>query len=170
MPSNPYENVQNVMKKAMEIGKIDMKYFDIIKSPQCELKVSLPIEMDNGTIEVFEGYRVQHSNILGPYKGGIRYHHDVNLDEVRALSVWMSLKCAIAGIPYGGAKGGVKVDPKKLSKRELERLTRRYTYAISPIHHVHGHEQIVQPPNRQDYGVLRVFSLPKGHGGSSHPA
>lgn len=89
--------------------------------------------MDDGSVHVFEGYRVQHSNIRGPFKGGIRYHQDITLNEVRALATWMSLKCAIANIPYGGAKGGIKVDPHKLSKRELRALTRRYTFAIAPI-------------------------------------
>lgn len=130
---NPYENVVSVMAEAMEKGNIDKTMFEIIKNPQRETKVYLPIEMDDGTVKVFEGYRVQHSNIRGPFKGGIRYHQDCNLDEVKALATWMSLKCAVANIPYGGAKGGIKVDPHTLSKRELCRLTRRYTFAIAPI-------------------------------------
>ena len=93
----------------------------------------LPVEMDDGTIKVFEGYRVQHSNIRGPFKGGIRYHQDTDLDEVKALATWMTLKCAVADIPYGGAKGGIKVNPHTLSTRELRALTRRYTFAIAPI-------------------------------------
>lgn len=130
---DPYENVVSVMEKAMEVGQIDPRMFELLKNPQREVKVYLPLEMDDGTVKVFEGYRVQHSNILGPFKGGIRYHEDVNLNEVKALSAWMSLKCAVANIPYGGAKGGIKVDPKILSKRELCNLTRRYTFAIAPI-------------------------------------
>ena len=130
---DPYENVVDVMEKAVEIGHINKSMFEIIKNPQRETKVYLPIEMDDGHVEVFEGYRVQHSNIRGPFKGGIRFHPDCNLNEVKALSVWMSLKCAVANIPYGGAKGGIKVDPSKLSKGELRRLTRRYTFAIAPI-------------------------------------
>lgn len=130
---NPYENVVSVMTEAMEKGNIDKNMFEIIKNPQRETKVYLPIEMDDGTVKVFEGYRVQHSNIRGPFKGGIRYHQDCTLDEVKALATWMSLKCAVANIPYGGAKGGIKVDPHTLSKRELCRLTRRYTFAIAPI-------------------------------------
>lgn len=89
--------------------------------------------MDNGSIKVFEGYRVQHSNIRGPFKGGIRFHQDTDLNEVKALATWMSLKCAVVNIPYGGAKGGITVDPSKLSKNELMRLTRRYTFAIESI-------------------------------------
>ena len=130
---NPYENVVSVMTEAMERGNIDKTMFEIIKNPQRETKVYLPVEMDDGSIKVFEGYRVQHSNIRGPFKGGIRYHQDCTLDEVKALATWMSLKCAVANIPYGGAKGGIKVDPHTLSKRELRRLTRRYTFAIAPI-------------------------------------
>ena len=130
---DPYENVIDVMEQAMEIGHINKDMFEIIKNPQRETKVYLPVEMDDGTIKVFEGYRIQHSNIRGPFKGGIRYHQDCTLNEVKALATWMSLKCAVANIPYGGAKGGIKVDPKTLSKRELCRLTRRYTFAIAPI-------------------------------------
>lgn len=130
---DPYENVVQVMEKAMDIGHINKTMFEIIKNPQRETKVYLPIEMDDGSVQVFEGWRVQHSNIRGPFKGGIRYHQDCNLNEVKALATWMSLKCAVANIPYGGAKGGIKVDPKTLSKRELCRLTRRYTFAIAPI-------------------------------------
>ncbi|MFT3984801.1 MAG: Glu/Leu/Phe/Val dehydrogenase [Lachnospiraceae bacterium] len=130
---DPYENVVSVMAKAMDAGSIDKKMFEIIKNPQREVKVYLPIEMDDGVVRVFEGYRIQHSNIRGPFKGGIRYHQDCTLNEIKALSIWMSLKCAIANIPYGGAKGGIKVDPSTLSERELCRLTRRYTFAIAPI-------------------------------------
>lgn len=130
---DPYDNVVSVMEKAMEVGNIDRRMFDLLKNPQREVKVYLPLEMDDGTVKVYEGYRVQHSNIRGPFKGGIRYHEDVTLNEVKALSAWMSLKCAVANIPYGGAKGGIKVDPKTLSRRELCNLTRRYTFAIAPI-------------------------------------
>lgn len=130
---DPYENVVATMEEAMEVGHIDKTMFEIIKNPQRETKVYLPLEMDDGTVKVFEGYRVQHSNIRGPFKGGIRFHQDCNLSEVKALATWMSLKCAVANIPYGGAKGGVKVDPKTLSKRELCKLTRRYTFAIAPL-------------------------------------
>lgn len=130
---DPYDNVVSVMEEAMKIGKIDDSMFEIIKNPQRETKVYLPVEMDDGTIKIFEGYRVQHSNIRGPFKGGIRFHQDCTLNEVKALATWMSLKCAVANIPYGGAKGGVKVDPSTLSERELCRLTRRYTFAIAPI-------------------------------------
>lgn len=130
---DPYENVVSVMEQAVEVGHINKTMFEILKNPQRETKVYLPVEMDDGSVKVFEGYRIQHSNIRGPFKGGIRFHQDCTLNEVKALSVWMSLKCAVANIPYGGAKGGIKVDPSTLSKRELRSLTRRYTFAIAPI-------------------------------------
>jgi len=130
---NPYENVLKVMDEAVECGKLSKDMYEMIRNPQRELKVYLPIRMDDGTIRVFEGYRVQHSNIRGPFKGGIRFHQDTDLNEVKALATWMSLKCAVANIPYGGAKGGITVDPGTLSKDELMRLTRRYTFAIESI-------------------------------------
>lgn len=130
---DPFENVRTVMDEAAELGCIDKRLFEILKNPQREVKVYLPVEMDDGTVKVFEGWRVQHSNVLGPFKGGIRYHQSVCLSEVKALATWMTLKCAVVNLPYGGAKGGIKVDPSKLSQRELCRLTRRYTYAIEPI-------------------------------------
>ena len=130
---DPFENVRTVMDEAAELGCIDKRLFEILKNPQREVKVYLPVEMDDGTVKVFEGWRVQNSNVLGPFKGGIRYHQSVCLNEVKALATWMTLKCAVVNLPYGGAKGGIKVDPSKLSQRELCRLTRRYTYAIEPI-------------------------------------
>jgi glutamate dehydrogenase/leucine dehydrogenase len=105
----------------------------IIRSPQKQVIVSLPVVMDNGKIQVFEGIRVIHSTALGPSKGGIRYAMDVDLDEVKALAAWMTFKCAIANLPYGGAKGGIKCDPKNLSVTELERLTKAYTNAMADV-------------------------------------
>ena len=98
--------------------------------PAREMIVSIPVRMDNGEMKVFEGYRVQHNSARGPYKGGIRFHQNADLDEVKALAAWMSFKCAIVNIPYGGAKGGIKVNPSKLSRDELIRLTRRYTTCL----------------------------------------
>jgi glutamate dehydrogenase (NAD(P)+) len=106
---------------------------EILRHPQKEVKVSLPIVMDSGKVQVFEGFRTIHSTAIGPSKGGIRYAMDVNDDEVRALSAWMTFKCAIANLPYGGAKGGIKCDPRKLSVGELERLTKAYTTALVDI-------------------------------------
>lgn len=130
---NPYDNMLAVLESAAK--KLNLKESDYValKYPERQLQVSLPIVMDDGTVQVFEGYRVQHSGIRGPYKGGIRYHQDADMDEVKALAAWMSFKCAVANIPYGGGKGGVKVNPSTLSVGELERLTRTYAAAISPI-------------------------------------
>jgi glutamate dehydrogenase/leucine dehydrogenase len=105
----------------------------ILKTPKRQLIVSIPVRMDDGRIKVFEGYRVQHNLSRGPAKGGIRYHPDVTLDEVKALASWMTWKCATVNIPYGGGKCGVRVDPKQLSIGELERRTRRYATEIGPI-------------------------------------
>src|SRR5437870_6030710 len=99
---------------------------EVLRMPQRELAVRCPVELDNGRLEVFRGYRVQHNLARGPAKGGVRFHPAVDLDEVRALAMWMTWKCALARIPYGGAKGGVQVDPGQLSSVELQRLTRRY--------------------------------------------
>ncbi|HEX8517365.1 MAG TPA: Glu/Leu/Phe/Val dehydrogenase [Bacteroidia bacterium] len=106
---------------------------NILRNPQKQVKVSLPIMMDSGKVEVFEGFRTIHSTILGPSKGGIRYAMDVNDDEVKALSAWMTFKCAVANLPYGGAKGGIKCDPRKMSVGELERLTKAYTIAMADV-------------------------------------
>ena len=130
---NPYEQVLEVMDKAAGMLGLERKDYEALRYPERELKVSIPVEMDDGTVKIFEGYRIQHSSSRGPCKGGIRYHQDVNLDEVKALAAWMTLKCAVVNIPYGGAKGAVKVDPRELSKGELKRLTRRYTAMILPL-------------------------------------
>lgn len=105
----------------------------ILRNPEKQVRVSIPVVMDNGKVEVFDGYRTVHSTVLGPSKGGIRYAMDVNSDEVNALAAWMSFKCAVANLPYGGAKGGIKCDPKKMSAGELERLTKAYTVAMSTV-------------------------------------
>ena len=130
---NPYENMLEVMEQAAEMLGIEKKDYVCIMYPERELKVSVPVEMDDGSVQVFEGYRVQHSSSRGPCKGGIRYHQDVDIDEVKALAAWMSFKCAVVNIPYGGGKGAVKVNPQQLTKRELKRLTRRYTAMILPL-------------------------------------
>jgi glutamate dehydrogenase (NAD(P)+) len=106
---------------------------EVLRRPRRALSLSLPVKMDDGSIRVFEGFRVQHNSARGPCKGGIRYHPNVTFDEVRALATWMTWKCAIVNIPFGGAKGGIVCDPRKLSHNELERLTRRYAYEISPL-------------------------------------
>jgi glutamate dehydrogenase (NAD(P)+) len=130
---DPFEIAVAQFNKAVQYLEIDEGTAEILRHPQRELTVHFPVEMDDGRLEVYTGYRVHHSSILGPTKGGIRYHPSVNLNEVRALAMWMTWKCAVAGLPYGGAKGGVIVDPKYLSMRELERLTRRYATEISVL-------------------------------------
>src|SRR5438876_8085869 len=130
---NPFEIAQAQFNTAAEHLKLEAWLRDVLRRPKRQLIVSIPTKMDNGTIRVFEGYRVQHSLARGPAKGGIRYHPNVTLDEVKALASWMTWKCATVNIPYGGGKGGVVCDPKSLSKNELERLTRRYAFEIAPI-------------------------------------
>lgn len=119
-------------KVAPYLGELSER-LDMLRRPKRSLIVDVPVIMDDGTVQHFEGYRVQHNLTRGPGKGGVRFHPDVNLDEVMALSAWMTIKCAALNLPFGGAKGGVRVDPSQLSKRELERLTRRYTAEINLI-------------------------------------
>ena len=126
-----YETAVRQLQAAADKLGIDEGVYQILRRPKRELTVNFPVEMDSGEVQVFTGYRVQHNLASGPGKGGIRYHPDVTLDEVRALAMWMTWKCAVAGIPYGGAKGGVTCQPKVMSNRELERLTRRYATEIS---------------------------------------
>lgn len=124
---NPFESMMSRFDEAARIIGLDEGSYNVLKSPQKSVIVSIPVTMDDGSVQVFEGFRVVHNANLGPSKGGIRYSMDVNLDEVKALAAWMTWKCAVVGIPYGGGKGGIKCDPRKLSKGELERLTRAYT-------------------------------------------
>lgn len=124
---NPFESMMSRFDEAARIIGLDEGSYNVLKSPQKSVIVSIPVTMDNGLVKVFEGFRVVHNANLGPSKGGIRYSMDVNLDEVKALAAWMTWKCAVVGIPYGGGKGGIKCDPRSLSKGELERLTRSYT-------------------------------------------
>lgn len=119
------------LDKAFEYADIDAEAVKKLKYPKAIVEVSLPVRMDDGSLEIFTGYRVHHNDARGPTKGGIRFHPDVSLDEVKALAFWMTMKCAVVGIPYGGAKGGVIVDPKKLSRLELERLSRCYIDQIA---------------------------------------
>lgn len=125
-----YENVIAQFDKAADLMQLDPEIRKILAKTTNEVVVNFPVVMDDGHVKMFTGYRVQHSNVLGPYKGGLRFHPSVDIDEVRALASWMTWKTAIAGIPYGGAKGGIQVDPANLSLTELERLTRRFTYAL----------------------------------------
>ena len=124
---SPFESMMERFRFAAELLELDEGMFQYLASPVKQVIVSIPVVMDSGDIRVFEGYRVIHDNVLGPSKGGIRYAPDVTVDEVKALAAWMTWKCAIVNVPFGGAKGGVRCNPKELSKGELERLTRRYT-------------------------------------------
>ncbi|MGI8735580.1 MAG: Glu/Leu/Phe/Val family dehydrogenase [Pyrinomonadaceae bacterium] len=130
---NPFEIAKQQFNRAADYLNLDVSMRRVLESPKRQLIVSIPVKMDGGDVQVFEGYRVQHNIARGPAKGGIRYHPQVTLDEVKALASWMTWKCATVGIPYGGGKGGVICDPKRMSKNELERLTRRYAFEIAPI-------------------------------------
>ena len=165
---NPYDNVIATIRKAAGILGLEENDYVMSMYPERELKVSFPVRMDNGSVRVFEGYRVQHSSARGPCKGGLRFHKDTDENEVKALAAWMTFKCAVIGIPYGGAKGGVKVDPFTLSHAELERLTRRFTAMIAPII---GPERDIPAPDVNTnaeimgwvvdtYSTLRGYSSP----------
>lgn len=133
MSYNPYQNLLNIVDRAAGILGYAPKDYEMLKHPERELKVAVPVEMDDGSLRIFEGYRIQHSTVRGPAKGGLRFHPRVDQDEVKALAGWMTFKCAVANIPYGGGKGGIVVDPATLSHKELERLTRRFTAMIAPM-------------------------------------
>ncbi|MDP3661682.1 MAG: Glu/Leu/Phe/Val dehydrogenase [bacterium] len=144
MHANPFENALKQLARAARLyrngifGQGKVKKFSTellarLAQPEREINVAIPVRMDDGSVRIFDGYRVQHSNLRGPYKGGIRFHHDTDINEVRALAFWMTLKTAVAGIPFGGGKGGVTVDPKKLSRGELERLSRAFVRALAPV-------------------------------------
>lgn len=130
---NPFEIVQGQIKTAVDKLGLEPAVYDFLKQPKRLLEVSIPVNMDDGTVRVFTGWRSQHNDALGPTKGGLRFHPDVYPDEVRALSMWMTFKCAVLGLPYGGGKGGIAVNPRELSVGELERLSRGYIAAISQI-------------------------------------
>ncbi len=130
---NPWLRVASLIEQAGHILELDDGLIQRIVTPERILEVSIPVRRDSGKVEVFTGWRIQHDSSRGPGKGGIRFHQSVNVDEIAALSADMSIKCAVVNIPYGGAKGGVRVDPDTLSRDELERLTRRYAFAISPM-------------------------------------
>jgi len=130
---NPWHNAQRQLDDAAEILGLPQGLHAVLREVRREFTVRFPVKMDDGSVRIFEGYRVQHNTTRGPAKGGIRYHPDVSLDEIKALAMWMTWKCAVVNIPYGGAKGGVIVDPAQLSHRELERLTRRFASEISVL-------------------------------------
>ena len=123
---NPLENVQMILKKSCELLNLDDSLYDLLKEPERTIEINIPVKMDNGKVRIFKGFRSQHCDVMGPYKGGIRFHPSVNVDEVKALSIWMSLKCSATHLPFGGGKGGIIVDVNELSENELERLSRGY--------------------------------------------
>lgn len=130
---NPFESMMSRFRIAAKHLGLSEEVYNVLKSPDKQVIVSLPVTMDDGTIQVFEGYRVIHNNVLGPSKGGIRYDVNVNLDEVKALAAWMTWKCAVVDIPFGGAKGGICCNPREMSTGEIERLTRAYTTAMNDV-------------------------------------
>ena len=130
---NPFEIARKQVKTACDRLNADPAVYEILKNPRRVLEVSFPVKLDDGTVKTFTGYRSQHNNAVGPYKGGVRFHPNVNFDEVKALSIWMTIKCCVAGIPYGGGKGGITLDPRDYSEAELERISRAYAEAISPL-------------------------------------
>src|ERR671920_695021 len=162
---NPFEVALKQLDGAAKLIKLDKGLHEVLANPKRVLTVSLPIKMDKGEIHVFTGFRAQHSGARGPYKGGIRYHPQATIDEVKALSMWMTWKCAIADIPYGGGKGGIICNPKQMSIVELERLTRRYAYAIADI--IGPHTDVPAPDvytgGKEMAWIMDTYSALKGN-------
>ena len=162
---NPFEIAREQLRRVAATFEIDQNLVNVLGTCKKAVEVSVPVGMDNGTTSVFLGYRVTHNSARGPSKGGIRYHPDVTLDEVKALAMWMTWKCALMGIPFGGAKGGIVVDPKQLSRGELERMTRRYTTEI--INEIGPEKDIPAPDVGTDGAVMAwifdTYSMNKGH-------
>ncbi|MEK7459913.1 MAG: Glu/Leu/Phe/Val dehydrogenase, partial [Patescibacteria group bacterium] len=130
---NPYQNAMAQLDKVALLKDFSSEFITRLREPDRDIRISIPVKMDDGSIKIFEGYRVEYNNTLGPYKGGIRYHQDTEINEVKALAFWMALKCAVVNIPMGGGKGGITVDPKVLSVGELERLSRGWVQKLSDI-------------------------------------
>lgn len=166
MKIDPWKNALKQLDDAAKILKLDPGIRDMLGTPKKVLTVALPVKMDNGKIKVFTGYRSQHNDFRGPHKGGIRYHPDVTIEEVKALSMWMTWKCAIVDVPFGGGKGGIICDPKRMSAGEKERMTRRYAYAISEII---GPGKDIPAPDVYTTGkemaqIMDVYSVMHGQG------
>lgn len=153
---NPFENAQRQVKEACDKLGADPAVYELLKEPLRCIEVSIPVKMDNGTVKVFKGFRSQHNDAVGPTKGGIRFHPNVSIEEVKALSIWMTFKCSVVGIPYGGGKGGIIVDPKLLSKGELERLSRGY---IDGIHKLIGEKVDVPAPDVNTNGQIMSWMV-----------
>ncbi len=180
-----YESVIAQYNKAADAIKLNPSIRKILARTENEIVVNFPVRMNNGEVEMFTGYRVQHNDALGPFKGGLRYHPEVDLDEVRALAAWMTWKCALAGIPFGGAKGGIQIDPARYAGAELERITRRFAYALGdnigpeydiPAPDVNTNAQIMAwildtylstvPPHERQRNIHVVTGKPIEAGGS----
>ncbi len=164
-PINSWHVAQRQFDRAAERLELDPGMRLVLREPQREFKCHFPVKMDDGSVRVFTGYRVHHNIVRGPAKGGIRFHQDVNLDEIKALAMWMSWKCAVVGIPFGGGKGGVAVDPKQLSRRELEGMTRRFTTELAVLI---GPERDIPAPdvntNAQVMAwMMDTYSMHAGH-------
>jgi glutamate dehydrogenase (NAD(P)+) len=162
---NPWLHVTSLIEQAGRLLKLDEGLVKRIVTPERILEVAIPVRMDSGKVEMFHGWRIQHDTSRGPGKGGIRFHPSVNVDEIAALSADMSIKCAVVNIPYGGAKGGIKVDPSSLSRPELERLTRRYAFSIAPM--IGPDRDIPAPDINTDTQVMSwimdTVSMLRGH-------
>jgi glutamate dehydrogenase (NAD(P)+) len=162
---NPFELAREQLRRVGTTFEIDSNLISVLGECKKAIEVSIPVSMDDGSTSVFKGYRVTHNIARGPSKGGIRYHPDVTVDEVKALAMWMTWKCALMGIPFGGAKGGVVCDPKKMSRGELERMTRRYTSEI--INEIGPEKDIPAPDVGTDGSVMAwifdTYSMNKGH-------
>lgn len=130
---NPFENALQQLARATDVQSFPADFMNQLQTPEREVRFSIPVRMDDGSLRVYEGYRVEYNSARGPYKGGIRYHHDTDINEVKALAFWMALKCAVANIPMGGGKGGITVDPSMLSKKELEALSRGWVQKMAPL-------------------------------------
>ena len=153
---SPLASAQEQVKSACDALSLENSVYELLKEPQRVIEISIPVKMDNGEVMVFKGYRSLHNNAVGPGKGGVRFHPDVDLEEVKALSIWMTFKCGITGIPYGGAKGGITVDPKTLSNGELERLSRGY---IQGLHKYLGEKIDIPAPDVNTNGQIMAWMV-----------
>ncbi len=153
---NVLEIARLQVKNACEKLNADPAVYEILKNPMRVMEVSFPVKMDDGTIKSFTGYRSQHNNACGPFKGGIRFHPNVTIDEVKALSTWMTFKCSVVGIPYGGGKGGIAIDPKEYSQGEIERISRGFARAISPII---GEKEDIPAPDVNTNGTIMSWMV-----------
>ncbi|TAK65009.1 MAG: Glu/Leu/Phe/Val dehydrogenase, partial [Dehalococcoidia bacterium] len=162
---NPLQSAIEQLDAAAKRLGVDPGMVDVLRHCKREFTTNFPVHMDDGSIRVFTGYRVHHNEARGPVKGGLRYSLNVSIDEVRALAMWMTWKCAVAGLPYGGAKGGVIVDPRSLSRRELERLTRRFTAEM--VNLIGPDEDVPAPDMGTDAQVMAwvmdTYSMIRGH-------